>query len=106
MKAIYIKANPLSIELLEINDTLDVYQNLVGGWIEVVHAAGLQRYHSVMVVNEEGMLMDLPVNLLASMLYGDYIAGDAVVVGTIGPDFTDIPDELAEMLLEWEVRKE
>ena len=100
MKAIYIKAHPLSVELLEINDTLEVYQNLVGGWIEVVHAAGLQHYHSVMVVNEEGMLFDLPVNPLASVLYGDYIAGDAVVVGTIGPDFTDIPDELAEKLLD------
>jgi hypothetical protein len=45
------------------------------------------------------------VNPLASMLYGDYIAGDAVVVGTIGPDFTDIPDELAEILLEFGGRK-
>ena len=101
MKALYIKAHPFSIESLEIDDTLEVYQNLVGGWIEVVNAAGLQRYHSVMVVNEEGILQDLPVNPLASMLYGDYIAGDAVVVGTIGPDFTDIPDELAEILLDF-----
>lgn len=105
MKVLYIKAHPFSVELLEINDTLEVYQHLVGGRIEVVNAAGLQRYHSVMVVNEEGVLLDLPVNPLASMLYGDYIAGDAVVVGTIGPDFTDIPDELAEILLEFGGRK-
>lgn len=105
MKALYIKAHPFSVELLEISDTLEVYQNLVGGWIEVVRAAGLLPYHSVMAVNEEGVLLDLPVNPLASMLYGDYIAGDAVVVGTIGPDFTDIPDELAEILLEFGGRK-
>ena len=105
MKVLYIKAHPFSVELLEINDTLEVYQHLVGGWIEVVHAAGLQRYNSLMVVNEEGVLLNLPVNPLASMLYGDYIAGDAVVVGTIGPDFTDIPDELAEILLEFGGKK-
>lgn len=100
MKAIYIKAHPFSVELLEINDTLEVYQHLVSGWIEVVHAAGLQHYHSAMVVNEEGVLLDLPVNPLASMLYGEYIAGDVVIVGRAGPEFTDIPDELAEKLLE------
>lgn len=105
MKVLYIKAQPFSVELLEINDTLEVYQYLVGGWIEVVHAAGLQPYHSAMVVNEEGVLLDLPVNPLASMLYGDYIVGDAVVVGRIGPDFTDIPDELAEKLLDIGGRK-
>lgn len=105
MKALYIKAHPFSIELLEIDDRLEIYQNLVGGWIEVVYAAGLQHYHSVMVVNEEGVLQDLPVNPLASMLYGDYIAGDAVIVGTIGPDFTDIPDELAEILLDFGGKK-
>lgn len=105
MKAIYIKAHPLSIELLEIDDRLEVYQNLVGGWIEVVHAAGLQGYHSAMVVNEEGILLDLPVNPLASMLYGDYIAGDVVIVGRADPEFTDIPDELAEILLEFGGKK-
>lgn len=101
MKALYIKAHPFSVELLEINDTLDVYQHLVGGWIEVVHAAGLQRYHSLMVVNEEGVLLDLPVNPLASMLYGEYIVGDVVIVGRADTEFTDIPDELAEILLEF-----
>ena len=105
MKVIYIQAHPFSVELLEITDTLEVYQHLVGGWIEVVHAAGLLRYHSVMVVNEEGVLLDLPVNPLASMLYGEYIAGDAVIVGRSGPEFTDIPDGLAEILLEFGGRK-
>ena len=105
MKALYIKAHPFSVELLEINDTLEVYQHLVGGWIEVVCAAGLQRYHSLMVVNEEGVLLDLPVNPLASMLYGEYIAGDVVIVGRADPEFTDIPDELAEILLEFGGRK-
>lgn len=105
MKALYIKAHPFSVELLEINDRLEVYQHLVGGWIEVVLAAGLQMYHSAMVVNEEGILLDLPVNPLASMLYGDYIAGDVVIVGRADPEFTDIPDELAEILLEFGGRK-
>lgn len=98
MKVLHITAQPCTVELLDISDRLENYQQLVGGYIEVVHAAGLQPYHSAMVVNEEGILRDLPVNPLASMLYGDYIAGNAVIVGTIGPDFTDIPDELTVLL--------
>lgn len=98
MKVLHITASPCTVELLDISDRLENYQQLVEGNIEIVHAAALQPYHAAMVVNECGRLDDLPCNPLASMLYGDYIAGNAVIVGTIGPDFTDIPDELTVLL--------
>ena len=98
MKVLHITAQPCTVELLDISDRLENYQQLVDGYIEIVHAAVLQPFHAVMVVNECGLLDDLPCNHLASVLYGDYIAGDVVVVGTIGPDFTDIPDELTVLL--------
>lgn len=98
MKVLHITAQPCTVELLDISDRLENYQQLVGGYIEVVYAAALQPYHAAMVVNENGLLDDLPCNPLASILYGDYIAGNAVIVGTAGPEFTDIPDELTVLL--------
>lgn len=62
----------------------DVLREAVGGWYEHVHPIGLNRPYSMMV-NEEGLLLDLPTNLLGSILYGtpihgQYICGDIVFV--------------------------
>ena len=56
----------------------------VGGWIEVVHPVRLGRPYC-MVVNEEGLLRNLPMNVLGSFLYGtdnhgSPIAGDIVLL--------------------------
>ena len=56
----------------------------VGGWIEVVHPVRLGRPYC-MVVNEEGLLRNLPMNILGSYLYGtdthgSPIAGDIVLL--------------------------
>lgn len=56
----------------------------VGGWIEVVHPVRLKRPYC-MIVNEEGMLLNLPMNMFGSFLYGtDYhgnpILGDIVLL--------------------------
>lgn len=47
----------------------DVIQNVVGGLCERVHPHGLKPPFCMMV-NEEGLLRNLPVNLLGSFLYG------------------------------------
>ena len=57
----------------------------VGGWIEVVHPVRLGCTYC-MVVNEEGLLRNLPVNSFGSYLYGtdthgSPIAGDIVLLG-------------------------
>lgn len=96
MRVMHITAFPMTVKVIEIDDVLEAYQGLVDGYIEVVYAKGLRRYAAAMVVNEEGVLKDLPCNPIASVLYGDYIAGDAVIVGVEGPDFTDVPLELIE----------
>lgn len=41
----------------------------VGGWIEIVHPMRLDRTYC-MIVNEEGMLRNLPINKFGSFLYG------------------------------------
>lgn len=41
----------------------------VGGWIEVVHPMRLEQPYC-MIVNEEGMFRNLPINNFGSFLYG------------------------------------
>lgn len=79
------------------------YQSIgevVGGWIEIVRPRGL-KHGLVMVVNEEGLLRNLPLNVFGSILYGTQIhgspiAGDIVIMKedmTIdGLDFVELTD--------------
>lgn len=41
----------------------------VGGWIEIVHPVRLEQPYC-MIVNEEGMLRNLPINVFGSFLHG------------------------------------
>ena len=64
-----------------VRNDLHVFQELVGGYIELVPLHGC-----LMVVNEEGKLHGLTANLA----YGsDLIVGTAVFVGARGTEFTD-----------------
>lgn len=55
-----------------IDGSLESMQAIVDGYIEIVTLGKTLR----MIVNEEGLLRDLKVNYLASMLYGHEIRGD------------------------------
>jgi len=75
-------------EVREVENDLDTFQALVGGWIEAV---GLDNGATV-YLNEEGKIHGLPFNALAHELLHqhsgvsphDYIVGDVFVTG--GPD--------------------
>ena len=57
------------------------YENIgkaVGGWIEVVHPKGLPDPFC-MVVNEEGLLHGLPLNLFGCILYDTVRHGNPIV---------------------------
>ena len=56
----------------------DVIKKAVGGWYEHVHPMGLDRPYSMMV-NEEGLLLGLPMNRLGSELYGTPRHGQPIV---------------------------
>jgi len=60
----------------ETKGTLSDYQKVVGGWIEPVTLQDFTVY-----VNEEGLLVDLPVNPGASGITGRYLVGDVCFVG-------------------------
>ena len=67
--------------------TLEELKSFVGGWIECIHVSLKQ----VMVINEEGKLMNLPYNAVAAEAFrmafqptDDFIVGDALLceIGT------------------------
>ena len=50
----------------------------VGGWIEVVRPKRLE-YPYCMLVNEEGVILKLPINSFGSFLYGTDYHGDPML---------------------------
>ncbi len=79
-KAIVITTdNKVEIRDLDVKDDslLEALQGVVGGYIETVSP---MRLHGglLMVVNEEGAILDLPVNIPASALYGADIHGSLI----------------------------
>ena len=80
-----------------------LYQSIgevVDGWIEIVRPRGL-KHRLVMVVNEEGLLRNLPLNVFGSILYGIHIHGNPIVGNIVfmkedytidGLDFVELTD--------------
>ena len=55
--------------------SLNELQAFVGGLIDIVRLPD----NRIMVVNDEGLILDLPMNHTASRISGGYIAGDVLV---------------------------
>ena len=89
----------------EIEDELEVYQKFVYGYIECV------RLHErlVMVVNDEGLIRELPENKIATVLYWTAIrkpvtpiCGNAILAG-VNPEngeFCNIPPSAVFLVLD------
>lgn len=64
--------------------TLDEAQEIVGGWIELVHrTVGNPTFTGQMIVNEEGLMRGLPINKKGTEIYAmpDYfIVGNIIVL--------------------------
>lgn len=81
----------------------------VGGYIEIVHPRYLPRPY-MLVINEEGKLIGLPVNKTGSILYGcgidhgEPIVGDLVIMkdGFVNgePDIVGLDDDDIPSILE------
>ena len=94
MKAIKLEGRIISE--IEIENTLEAFQDAVEGYIETLQIVPDK---VVMVVNEEGLYLGLMPNPLASALAGTLILGIALVVGVDGEEFTDIPDDIADEII-------
>lgn len=82
----WIKASGEVIDVTPKNEgktfTLEELKEYVGGWIECVYL----NKHQVLVINEEGKLLNLPYNAIATEAYrlafqpnNDCIVGDALL---------------------------
>ena len=81
--------------------SLDNLHELVGGYIEIVRASRIAPL--VMIINEEGRLLNLPLNKNAtawqSAIHGcQQIVGDVVVMCQIGEDLVGLNPKLAKQL--------
>ena len=87
-----------SVHMADSAPAYDTLKAAVGGWLEGVPLVGVTAY-----VNEEGKIMGLPVNALATRLaHGDEaiyphdtINGDMIVLGALDDDgeCTSLSDE-------------
>lgn len=77
---IFTTDNKIELRDLELKDgsLLKALQAVVGGHIKIVHPRYLT-HGLVMVVNEEGLIEGLPLNLYASILYGFHDHGQPIV---------------------------
>ena len=106
MKGIVVTTN-LEIRIEEFSDPLyKTVGSAVGGYIEHVKPARL-RHPYCMIVNEEGRLLDLPLNYVGSYFYGtdqhgEPIVGNIVIMkdGYRGgePDIVGLSDVEAEQI--------
>ena len=78
-------------------------QDAVDGYIEIVRPFGISCDHLVMVVNDEGLIRDLPANPVGSLIYGDTIAGTVVImkegIRDGEPDLIGLTEEEAEFVM-------
>ena len=87
---------------------LKAMQDIVGGYIETVPAAlaaGWSHEQGVgltLIINEEGKLLGLPLNPLATDMAGicnDVIVGNAILMGARGEEFIGLTKEAAENIV-------
>jgi hypothetical protein len=73
--ATLIKADGNVVEDYDVS-SLEKLQKAVGGYIQIVTIDN----QTCLVVNEEGLLMELPVNNWASSYSGQLIVGDVILM--------------------------
>jgi len=87
---IYIKEPGKELRRIEVENTLESLQELVGGYIEQVTVAS----DLAIICNEEGRLLGLPYNCES---LGKAFVGPILFVGVSGEDFADAPANLGTM---------
>ena len=71
-------------EVREIENTLEMLQKIVGGYIETVTLCS----DLVIICNEEGRILNLPYNC---NICGVEFVGTIIFAGVYGEDFGDVP---------------
>jgi hypothetical protein len=75
-----------------VKNTLESFQNIVGGYIETVTVGDV-----VIICNEEGFLLGLPFNCNVD---GMRLVGPILLVGQDGDEFADVPAGARDLIEE------
>ena len=94
MRAILISTN-YTMEEIDIENSLKALQKAVEGYIENVTLITDQ---AAMIVNEEGVLLGMKRNGIASIIAGTEILGPALIVGISDDEYCDIPDSVKRFI--------
>ena len=84
---VLIKAPGKTPREFNIENTLETFQNIVGGYIDAVTLAS----DLVIICNEEGRLMNLPHNC---DICGIDFVGTIILAGVAGEEFADLPGDI------------
>jgi hypothetical protein len=111
VKAVIVQPDGAA-EVRELEEDLRFFQQTVGGYLEAVYGAHNEAGEPqvIILLNEDGKNLELPVNHKATALWWaidaqaaamrDRICGAVIVVG--GPDgegnMRDVPDDVAHIL--------
>lgn len=98
--------NKISIIDVDVDDHKALRQ-AIGGYVEAVHTGAMHEYFKapvLMLVDEEGLIKNLPANAVASHFYGcqnhgHIIAGDAIFAISLGESMTGFGDRDSEQWL-------
>lgn len=86
---VIVKEPNKALEIREIKDAIEVYHEIVDGFIETV----TMNSKLLFICNEEGKLLNLKPNFLYNY---DMIVGTVVFVGYQGENFISLTDEQIE----------
>lgn len=77
MKAVVFTTNNTAYVREFKSPMIKTAEEVVGDWVELVRPMGLPGY--LMLVNENGRLHELPINIAGSLFYGTPIHGSPIV---------------------------
>lgn len=89
-----IKLQGFLIKLIDVENTVKDLQTAVDGKLESISL----RDDGVMICDREALPKDKPYNNLASLIAGTGVYGDALIVGTDGKGFDDVPDPFMALM--------
>jgi hypothetical protein len=97
MIKVVVKEPNKAPEVRELEESLDTYQEIVGGYIEVVSITP----EILLVCNEEGKFQELPVNFTIGRNHQilDVIVGTAFFVGSGVEDFESLTEEQIQYVM-------
>jgi hypothetical protein len=99
-KSLHVKTDGTFTEL-SMSSNYQAINDLVGGWFDAVRGEDF-----VVYVHDEGLLIGLEPNVFATMLTGQVIVGDVVIVGALNENGEydgenhDVPEEIVRLAKE------